>query len=206
MLLDFDKLYEKYNMKINGVIQIGAHYGQEHHIYKNKGVEKIVYFEPLKKNFEILNNNVGKDSICFNMALGNENRDVEMFVESANNGMSSSVLKPDLHTQQYPHITFDSKELVKMSKLDDVDFDFSNHNFINIDVQGYEIEVFKGSTNILKNIDYIISEVNRESLYENCTMVWALDEFLSEYGFERVETEWIGGNWGDALYVKKSND
>lgn len=203
MLLDFDNLYKKYNMKINGVVQIGAHYGQEHSIYKKNGVEKIVYFEPLKKNYDQLIRNVGDDSVCFNIALGNKNSEVEMFVENANNGMSSSVLKPDLHTNQYPHIIFDSKELVKMMRMDDVDYDFTSFNFINIDVQGYELEVFKGATSVLGHTDYIISEVNRETLYENCTMVWVLDEFLSGYGFERVETEWVGGNWGDALYLKK---
>ena len=39
-------------------------------------------------------------------------------------------------------------------------------------------------------------------------MVEDLDEFLSTYGFERVETEWPETyySWGDALYIKKEKD
>ena len=33
MLLDFSYVVAKYGMKINGVLHIGAHYGEEHHLY-----------------------------------------------------------------------------------------------------------------------------------------------------------------------------
>ena len=42
-----------------------------------------------------------------------------MYVEKNNEGMSNSILKPFLHLNQYPHITFDSEIDVKMKKLDD---------------------------------------------------------------------------------------
>jgi hypothetical protein len=51
-------------------------------------------------------------------------------------------------------------------------------------------------------LDYIITEVNREVVYENNAMVGDLDNYLSKYGFERVETSWDGGTWGDAFYIK----
>ena len=74
---------------------------------------------------------------------------------------------------------------------------------INIDVQGYELEVFKGGSDFLNHIDYIISEVNREELYKGCAMINEVDEYLSNYNFKRVKTCWDGGTWGDALYIKK---
>ena len=43
-----------------------------------------------------------------------------MYVESANQGQSSSILRPNLHLKQYPHITFDEKETVEMVRLDDL--------------------------------------------------------------------------------------
>jgi hypothetical protein len=51
-------------------------------------------------------------------------------------------------------------------------------------------------------MDYIIAEVNRDELYENCARVDEIDSFLSEYGFERKETNWEGQTWGDAFYIK----
>lgn len=202
MLLDFNHLKEKYNMNIKGMIHIGAHHGQEHTLYKQNKISNIVYFEPLKSNFEILEKNVNGDALLFNIALGNENKEIEMFVETANMGQSSSILEPMIHTQQYPHIVFDKKEVVSMKKLDNVDLDIELYNFINIDVQGYELEVFKGATNALEKIDYIISEINRDELYKNCSQVSDLQAFLLDFGFHLVEESWIGGNWGDGLFIK----
>jgi hypothetical protein len=90
-----------------------------------------------------------------------------------------------------------------MIRLDDFKFDFKEYNFINIDVQGYELEVFKGASNMLNKIDFIISEVNRDELYENCAKVDEIQSYLSAYGFVMVEVSWDGGTWGDALFIKK---
>ncbi len=129
-----------------------------------------------------------------------------MNIETANEGQSSSILKPNLHLKQYPHIQFNETVEVDMVRLDDYfmneNINPEDYNMINIDVQGYELEVFKGSQNILNNISYIISEVNRDEVYENCAKVQDLDVFLKKYGFDRVETTWDGLTWGDALYVK----
>lgn len=203
MLLDFNGLVKKYEMEIKGVLHIGAHHGQEHTLYKNNKIDNIVYFEPLQSNFNVLKNNVGEDAILFNCALGNDETEIEMFVETANMGQSSSILEPSIHAKQYPHIVFDRKEKVSMRKLDNIDLDIEKYNFINIDVQGYELEVFKGSINTLKHIDYIIAEINREELYKNCSQINDLKDFLSNFGFELVEEAWIGGNWGDGLFIKK---
>ena len=130
-----------------------------------------------------------------------------MNIESANNGQSNSLLEPSLHLKQYPHIVFENTIDVEMVKLDDfIDKNYkeeiTNYNMINIDVQGYELEVFKGASNTLENIDYIITEVNRDEVYVGCAKVNELDEFLKKYNFSRVETTWDGITWGDAFYVK----
>ncbi len=200
--LDFEQLFQKYQLKIRGIIHIGAHYGQEYEIYQKFRIANLVFFEPLSQNFEILKSHVGENAKLFQKAMGNENKKVKMYVESANNGMSSSILKPKKHLEQYPNIVFDSEEIVEMVRLDEILEDKENYNFITIDVQGYELEVFKGSRETLKNIDYILTEVNRDELYENCARVEQLDEFLGQFDFQRVETNWEGETWGDAFYLK----
>jgi len=204
MIFDFNTLKNKYNFKINGAIHIGGHYGEEYGLYTSLGVPSI-FFEPLSNNYSVLKSKVGHDPNVqtFQCALGNENKMVTMNVETANNGQSSSILKPKKHLEQYPHIIFNSTEEVNMFRLDDIDLNLSQYNFLNIDVQGYELEVFKGAFETLKSIDYIISEINRDEVYENCPHVDELDEYLSQFRFERVETDWAGGTWGDALYIKK---
>jgi FkbM family methyltransferase len=203
MIFNFNDLNTKYNFNIKGVIHIGGHHGQEYDLYKTLNVP-ILFFEPITNSFNILKNKINNDLnvLAFQCALGNENKTISMNVEIANNGQSSSILKPKKHLEQYPHITFDFIEEVSMFRLEDLDIDFSKYNFINIDVQGYELEVFKGTNTVLKNIDYIISEINRDEVYENCPHVDDLDKYLSQFNFKRVETNWAGDTWGDALYIK----
>ncbi|MFW6219245.1 MAG: FkbM family methyltransferase [bacterium] len=210
MLLDFNELYKKYDLSdVRGIIHIGAHYGEEHETYeKYEHIKNYVYFEPLISNYEILYNKLSdKENVSLvKMALGNENKEVYMNVETANNGQSSSILEPKLHLKQYPHIVFDKKEKVKMVKLYDYfhkNKKINDYNFINIDVQGYELEVFKGAGDLLNKIDYIITEVNRDELYLDCPHIIELDKYLMNFNFIRLETTWDGITWGDAFYVKK---
>lgn len=202
MLLNLRTLHHNYNMKVKGVLHIGAHYGEENSIYQELGYPNKVYFEPLSKNYEVLSKLV-TDGVLHKMALGAEPSIKSMYVESANQGQSSSLLKPKLHLQQYPHITFPDKEEVIVETLDNIIDNKESFNFINMDVQGYELEVLKGATQTLKYIDYLMCEVNRAEVYENCCMVDELDEFLEPYGLHRVETTWDGVTWGDAFYVQK---
>ena len=79
---------------------------------------------------------------------------------------------------------------------------------MNIDVQGYELEVFKGGKKTLEKIDYVYCEVNRGEMYEGNPLIEELDVHLGEYGFERVETHWpeTWYKWGDALYIKNKGE
>ena len=202
MLLDLKNLHDKYKMNVKGVLHIGAHFGEENSIYDELNYPNRIFFEPLKKNFDVLRQNITEWPLV-NIALGASAQSKEMYVESANNGQSSSLLKPKLHLQQYPHITFPEKEDVLVDTLDNVLEDKESYNFINMDVQGYELEVLKGATESLKHIDYLMCEVNRAEVYEECCMVDELDSFLGSYNFKRVETTWDGVTWGDAFYVKE---
>ena len=201
MLLDFNNLIKKYNMDITGVIHIGGHYGEEHKLYLKNNIKNIVYFEPLKDNFSKLQENVDSETLLYNIALGSYKGQTEMFVETVNNGQSSSILEPKLHKIQYPHIIFNKKETVNIDLLDNINLE-NKYNMINIDVQGYELEVFKGATNTLKNVKYIISEINRDELYENCVHIEELENYLKQFGFKLIEQSWDGGTWGDGLFIK----
>lgn len=191
-------------MCVTGVLHIGAHFGEENKIYDMLEYPNRVFFEPLLKNFNVLSTNVSdKEHVLYNMALGAARGVKTMYVESANQGQSSSILKPKIHLKQYPHITFPEREKVSIDTLDNVIKNKLTYNFINMDVQGYELEVLKGAPQILKNIDYLMCEVNREEVYEKCCMVEEVDNFLQSYNLERVETNWAGHTWGDAFYVRK---
>jgi FkbM family methyltransferase len=202
MLLNFEQLYEKYNMNVTGVIHIGGHFGQELSIYnKYPSIKNVVVFEPDPQTFKILQENAKNfnNVLCINKGLGPFKCKMDFYKETANNGQSNSVLQPALHLQQYPNIIFDQKSEIQIYPLDDFEPQPSL-NLINIDVQGFELEVFRGAKKTLKNIKYIITEVNRAEVYKNCCQIEELDEFLGKYEFKRMETNWAGNIWGDSLY------
>jgi len=204
MLLSFTGLRKKYNMDVKGIIHIGGHYGEEIDEYVRNGIQEIVIFEPLSDSFDILCENIqdlNANIIAHQVALGPEETTATMYV-SDNEKQSSSLLKPKVHITHHPHVKFPETEEVEVKVLDD--FDYTKYNFINMDVQGYELEVLKGATETLKHVDYVYCEVNRDEVYEGNAYVEELDEFLSAYGMERVETSWEGQIWGDALYIKKA--
>jgi FkbM family methyltransferase len=201
MLMSFNELISKYNMNITGVIHIGAHYGEEVKDYLNNNINDVVLFEPLEENYNIILQNVPDNIIVHNVALGSVPGDYEMFV-SSNEKQSSSLLKPKLHLTHHPNVSFPYSTKVKVETLDNYKLQ-NSYNFINMDVQGYELEVLKGAKETLKHVDYVYCEVNRAEVYENNAFVEEIDSFLSLYDLNRVETSWLGGIWGDALYLKE---
>ena len=205
MLLNFKELKSKYNMNISGIIHIGAHYGQEVSDYIENGISNIILFEPVKNTFKILcqrMENLNVDIKLHNIALGSSVKKTMMYI-SDNEGQSSSILQPVLHLSHHPDVYFPDTEEVNVDILDN--YDCNNHNCICMDVQGYELEVLKGASKTLKNINYVYCEVNRDEVYENNAYIENIDEFLNYYNFKRVETCWDPGIWGDALYVKEKN-
>jgi FkbM family methyltransferase len=204
MLFDIKPLI---NRSITGIIQIGAHHGNEYDTLKNV-CSNILMFEPQKEVFKILNNKLAseKNVIIENLAVGSSKGKMKMYIEKANAGQSSSLLQPALHTVQYPGIVFTNTEEVDVITLNEyfLNKDY-NFNLMTIDVQGYELEVLKGASDILSKVDYILCEVNRAELYFGCPMVDDIDSYLSKYNFKREHTSWDGYTWGDAFYVRQNN-
>lgn len=204
MIIQLQDIVKKYDMNITGVIHIGAHYAEEVPSYVKMGIKDIILFEPLKENFEVIKRNISHFTYAnirkHQVALGNGNRTILMNLSS--NGLeSSSILTPKRHLELYPSITFDRTEEVEMQKLDD--YNCKKYNFINMDVQGYELEVLKGAEETLNHIDYVYCEVNESEIYEGNAFIHQIDDYLSKYNMKRVETSWwYDAGWGDALYIK----
>ena len=203
MIFDFKHLITKYNMNLRNVIHIGGHHGHEVKLYKEINPNCTVeIFEPHPNTFSIMKNNVASFAQinCHNVALGPRETVMELYVETDNQGQSNSLLKPKYHVEQYPYIRFQNVIEVPVKTLDSFQLDES-YNFISIDVQGFELEVLKGAVSTLKNIEYLIAEVNNKELYEGCCLVEELDQFLEQFNLHRVETNWEGGTWGDGFYI-----
>jgi FkbM family methyltransferase len=214
MLINFTKLKKKYDMNIKGIIHVGAHYGEEFREYLENHVQIIHAFEPVMSNLKVLRKNIKKLKArikIYPFALGSKKINKKVIFLSDNNELqSSSFLKPKLHLIQHPNISFKKKEIVKVNKLDNLNI--KDSNYISIDVQGFELEVLKGSKKTLNRIDYIYCEVNTAETYSKNPLMIDIDKYLKKYNFKRVEIFFPTYkkyfffkkrySWGDALYIK----
>ena len=121
--------------------------------------------------------------------------------------MSSSLLDFGSHSHHHKGIIMVEKRKKKTIRLDtfveENKIPINDLNFLNVDIQGTELRAIKSLGKYLNNIDFIMTEVNTEYVYENCTLLNELDSFLNENGFIRVETKIYGNcGWGDAFYIR----
>ena len=213
MIFNWFDLINKYNMQIKGVLHIGAYTGEELELYRATGLSNTVLFEPQKELFEIVKEKCLVDETVYNVALGNINdQHRNMYISYTEGGIqngsgaSSSLLKPKKHLIEHPNVKFVRKEEVEIYRLDNFcsafNVDIKEYNFINVDVQGYELEVFKGAEKSLQHIDYIIAEVNRDEVYTQCPLIEDIDSYLKDFGFTRELVTWQSESWGDAFYIK----
>ncbi len=206
MLLNFLQLVSKYSIKANGAIHVGAHHAQEHPDYVAAGIKRFVYIEPCAAAFNVIKNKFSAHHHIqlFNVACGEVECEQIMYTGSQNEGQSNSLLKMHKHTQIHPGITLPNTELVTVKRLDSLGLAHKGYQLLVMDCQGFEGRVLRGAMETMKQVNYIYTEVNRDFVYENCTLVGELDELLHE--FDRVETgQWVGGCWTDALYIRKSS-
>lgn len=211
MYIRLPNLIQQYNIKVKGIIHVGAHTGEEDPDYKLCSIPKVVWVEPSKPSFAILSDKFAGDKTVrlINCAFGDVAEDNKpMYVDTVNFGLSSSIMAPKKHLQEYPSIVFQADgERINVRTMDQFPFlREGKYNFLNMDTQGYELKVLQGGPETLKAMDYVYSEVNRDEVYTGNPMIEELDAFLSE--FKRVETFWcdggVRGTWGDAFWIRNS--
>ena len=208
MIIDLEKELKKYDIFPKGFIQVGAHIGQEVEIFKKLNKDaKIYLFEPQSELFEKLKVKYENDNCIslYNLALGDSKQKQTMYKDVNNDSQSSSILKPKEHLKYHSYIKFekDNNEIINVDTLDSLNIDGAN--ILCVDVQGYELNVLKGSKISLKNIDALLVEINRKELYDGCPHVSEIDSFLKDFNYVRIVTKWWKKTipWGDALYIKK---
>jgi len=205
MLFSLEELSKKYNMKINGILHIGAHLMEELDVYNKMGIENILWIEG---NAEIANNakKLHPNQKIYTLLISDvDDKEVDFII--TNNGQSSSILELDTHKIQHPEIieiyrykkrTKTIKTLYTEEKINSIEY-----NFLNVDVQGAELLVLKGMGDILNHYKYLYLEVNIQHLYENCPLIDEIDVYVAKFGFIRKETSITPFGWGDALYIKE---
>jgi FkbM family methyltransferase len=193
--------------RTTGIIHIGAHNAEELSSYISKGINDVLWVEA----------NTDLSGIILNAIASHPNMHLGIFAASdrcsyvelniSNNTQSSSVLPLGTHATEYPEIKFTAQRQVPMRPVDDwIDekgFNRKTYNFVNLDVQGYELMALKGLTKQMKFVDFIYTEVNVKELYAGCPKIGEIDAYLAGHGFKRLLTCITDQGWGDALYSRQ---
>ena len=193
--------------QIKTIIDIGSNKGQ--FLLLGRSIfpaAKIYSFEPQIKYLNLQKVILGRKKIkYFNFGLGNVKKKTNFFI--TNREDSSSFLKPiQLKVDKYK-----TKKIVKMSikRLDKIikKKEIKRPSIMKLDVQGYELEVLKGSKKILKNIDFIITEISFKQIYKKQTTKKKLLQFLNRNHFKNKQIFNISklnnkSFQGDALFAR----
>jgi FkbM family methyltransferase len=204
MLINLDYLIKKYELKISGIIHVGAHDCEEYPIYKKNQINNVIWIDAMKDKVDKMKKLLTTNKIFHGVIDVEDNNEVEFKI--TNNGQSSSILDLGLHKQFYPNIKVIKKIKCKTCRLDTLinknKINMKNYNFINLDIQGVELNALKSLGKNMYYINYIYTEINTAEVYKNCSLVNEIDDYLKIFGFKRVETKLTNAKWGDAFYIK----
>jgi FkbM family methyltransferase len=202
MLISLHDLVQKYNIQWKGILHVGAHECEEIIAYeKYLPRNKILWIEALQDKVDFNKSRI--TNVLIEQAIISDKVEIVRFNRS-NNGQSSSILEFGLHETYHPNVHFvesfhtETKMLNQILPNYNIDF-----NFLNLDIQGVELKALKGMEEYLHKVDYIYTEVNSDYVYKDCGLVQEIDEYLKQFGLERVETFWTDAKWGDAFYIRK---
>lgn len=205
MLLNLAELIPKHDLKIQGVLHVGAHLAEEAPIYAAAGIENVWWVEA---NPEV----IGKIRAAANrpeqviqaLVLDRPRTDVHFNVTNYD-GMSSSVYNWGTHMTFSPDTVVDHVIYLTSTTLNHLQYNYeiTGVNFLNIDVEGANLDVLYGGNMVMPKIDYVYIEVQTENVYEGAPMLPSIDNYLALWGFDRVELGMVEGQgWGDAFYVR----
>jgi len=155
-------LYNQYNVspekiKDKIVIDAGSNIGEFAIHCAKLGAKKVYAFEPITETFKILEkqieiNNLKGKVIPIKMALGNKNEIMSIFF----NGDRKGEAKIYDDTKNINFKTINHSEQVKVIKLDDF-IKKEKIAFIKMDTEGYEENILRGASRIIKKDKPILS-------------------------------------------------
>lgn len=187
-----------------------------------KGSTRIVGFEPVQAECDKLNKMHGDGRIYLPYAIGDGARHV---FNICNHSMTSSLYEPDSalldkfqNLENLMRVV--SRSEVETRRLDDVP-EVAETDYLKVDVQGAEVDVFRGATNVLRNTLVVHTEVEFVPMYKEQPLFSDVDKILRQNGFlfhklasfaGRTFKPLINNNdisapgsqwlWADAVYIK----
>lgn len=206
MLISPLELKRVFGVSPNGVLHVGAHFAEEEPLYLElnwDGDSRIYWVEANPDIAGKLSSTINsqRSLVFWGLAWGESGLVKDFYIN--NYSQASSAYELGDVTNVYKGL--DEVSIVRLPtiRLDELLPKASKFDFINLDIQGSELEALKGLGDLLIGVNWIYTEVNRKPLYVDIPLVKDLDSFLLSVGFKRQKTRWqFNAGWGDALYIR----
>lgn len=204
-----DKI-EPFLKSLKGAIHVGANIGEERDWYAKMGFSNVLWFEPNMDLFSELQKNIkpfpGQEA--FNIGIHDTLTSAKLHVAN-NNGQSSSILPFGTHRYNHPTVLHIKDIDIQLTRLDSF-FEktgkkVEDYNFLNIDVEGVELNVLKSLGDKLALMDYLYIEIHTWEVYVGNSLLVDVEKYLSEYKFIRAKVKMTKANYGDAFYIKEGS-
>jgi len=146
---------------------------------------KILGFELDKEVCEKMNSNSREGVKYYPYAIGKANEKRKLYITQ--HPMCTSLYKPNEELiklyNNFEVAYLKNETIIETVSLDYFldKFNFGDIDFIKIDVQGAELDIFKGATNALKNVLKIVCEVEFIPHYQNQPLFGDICSYLNKY-------------------------
>ncbi len=191
------------------IFDVGANIGQTWEWLRRTEPQSNIYcFEPVSNTFQELKEKTKRDKECIieNIAFGNEpgTKAIRLFDQhSALNSLNDELMNDDINARE---------EIVKVDTLDNycLKNSIDKIDFLKIDTEGYELNVFAGSTKMLDSgsVSLIYCEVGFLKSNNRNTYLADLTEWLAMrdyhfYGLYQLVSNGWKIEFGNALFAHK---
>ncbi len=188
-----------------GILHIGAHFGQEAQFYEDLNLN-VIWIEGDPTTYATLKSGIKSrvNQNSYLALLGNiDSRNVN-FYRTSNEGQSSSVypLVDDLGFKSVIQEDIISLPMITLDSLFP-DEKLRQYPYWLLDVQGAELLVLKGATRSLRYCKFLEVEVSTFPLYKNQPLFKEVTHYLANYGFFPI-WEPRSRFHGNVIYLRKS--
>lgn len=183
-------------IKIYTMIDVGAHKGEFISFANSlKSVKKIYAFEPQQKIFNILNQKFKKKKKIkfYNLALDKRKRCKIIYINNLSSTSTLSSFNKNSYYLKLKNIltrmkkNYSQRIKINTDTLDNILIKNKLKNcLLKIDVEGFELNVLKGSIKKLKEIDFVLIENQFGKHYENADFK-KVDNFLKKNNFKSIK-------------------
>lgn len=206
MIMNLVDLINEYNMDIHGIIDMS--YGLDgHRDQYSKLNTNILLFVPIWGHYIIAQSYFKdkKNIIIEHALLGPESKeDTNIFISSGDEGRLSSTQNPQKILEYYPDIHFwDTEQVTQLNLLDYLENNTTDYNFLILQTNGTEFNILDSYKESLNKFKYVYINTYTTECFEQNTLLFDMDNFMTKYGYKRVYTEWQNSDWGESLYINQ---